>query len=510
MTSASLESQAAERSRALAALSRILNFGLVGGSVWFAGCVLWVVWHRFGSPLENEWLEGDEFHHALRILTGEAWYPAPSLDFFPGYYPPGFPLVCAAAMRLFGESLPTMRGVSVASTAVVVASLFFIVRRRGDSNAAVISVGLFLGAFVVCGAWFDIARVDMLALATVLGSIALLERYRDGPLRWLAMGLLTVSCLVKQTNVAFLAAVLLLEISRAPRKGVLVAAVSAAALAVCIWLLQRSSGGWFAFYTWTMPASATLVPAKRIGFWTTDMPDMVGPALLVALAGVGGALQRRASDSLGILLLPMAIVASWSARTTSGGYDNDLLYAMAFLSIAVGVGLHDIGSNVRWAPWLPVAQILTALQMMGLRYDVTGLYRTPAEMTAGLAAVERLRALPEPVLAPYHPYVLHLAGHPMHMHFHKVNEVGDIVHWDPNLDRTGVLASVLTDLAAHHWVTFVSSDISSNPAHTWIDEQAGRFYMPVASLFSPNDGKALFPTTGNPIRPSLIWLPVKR
>ena len=114
-------------SRASAWLQIILQALLVLASCAFLAAFVWIVVNRLTWPFENEWLEGDEFHHAWRIMQGLAWYPAPSVDFFPAFYTPGYPAVCAVLMKLFGESLTIMRSVSVVSTMTILMLIGYIV-----------------------------------------------------------------------------------------------------------------------------------------------------------------------------------------------------------------------------------------------------------------------------------------------------------------------------------------------------------------------------------------------
>ena len=64
----------------------ILRALLVTASLAFLAAFVWIVVHRIAWPFENEWLEGDEFHHAWRIMRSS--------------------LVSAALAGVFSQCLP--------------------------------------------------------------------------------------------------------------------------------------------------------------------------------------------------------------------------------------------------------------------------------------------------------------------------------------------------------------------------------------------------------------------
>jgi 4-amino-4-deoxy-L-arabinose transferase-like glycosyltransferase len=482
-----------------------LKCALLAAGLWYAACFLRVVAGRVTSPFENEWLEGDEFHHALRILSGQTWYPPPSIEFFPNVYPPGYALVCAIVMRLFGPSLTAMRCVSLAGTAAACGGMFYSVRRTAGASNAAIAVGLFLATFRVCGAWFDLARVDMLALGSVLVAVALLDRGLSHGTRLLAVALLAAACFVKQTAFAFLVPVLVLELATDLRRGLRAVLVATVLLAVPAWLLQASSSGWFSFYSWTLPSTTPRDPARMRAFFTTDLPALMGGALIVATAAAP-LLRRAARAPLPLLLLPPAILASLSPRSNPGGYANDLIFASSFLAMAVALGLGQLAAHRRWVYVLPLAQILVLTQLASLAWAVGPQIPTEADTLAGLRAVEKIRSLPGPVLIPKHPYLLYLAGLPMHAQIRSgwassKRAARLIAQRDATIDVPGALAA---GIKSGRWGAFVASE--GEPAPTDLETLAREYYRPAGELVAPGEGDALFPLTGHRVRPSTIYL----
>jgi hypothetical protein len=484
-------------------ITRALNAIIVLVVLAYAGCFLRVAAGRVGSPFENEWLEGDELHHALRIMNGASWYPRPSLEFFPNVYPPGYPFVCALVMRVVGPSLAAMRWVSLCGTGAACAGIFYSVRRWTSSLYAAISVGLFLGTFRVCGAWFDIARVDMLALGAVVVAVALLERPSTRS-RLLAVALLAAACLVKQTAFAFLVPVLALEIAMNLRRGLAALAIAAVLLGLPVWVLQTRSDGWFGFYAWTLPATTPHDPARIVAFFTTDLVALAGPALLV-LPAVLPLLKRRLHAPAFLLLLPSALAASLSPRSNPAGYANDLIFASCFLAMNVGLALGQLATQARWRAALPLAQLLVLAQLAGHVYSVRRQLRTEAEEEAGTRAVEKIRQLPTPVVIPKNPYLLFLAGLPMHAQIRRgwannKRALRLLAERDASIDLPGALAA---GLVAGRWGAFV---VSEGEPGSDLERLASDLYVPAGRLVASDEGDALYPLTGHRVRPFAIYL----
>ena len=63
---------------------------------------LWIALWRLSFPSEIEWMEGGMVAHAARLLSGEPIYAAPSVDFVPFFYTPGYPALLAELAPLVG------------------------------------------------------------------------------------------------------------------------------------------------------------------------------------------------------------------------------------------------------------------------------------------------------------------------------------------------------------------------------------------------------------------------
>jgi len=296
----------------------------LAASIYYLGAFLWIALSRINHPFPLEWLEDVQFLHALRMRQGLAWYPPPTLDFFADIYPPGFPALGAAVMSLVGERMAALRLVSILSTIATAAAMVRMVSLyTGRLLHGAIAAGLFLATFQVCGAWFDVARVDMLALACTLWGLALVHR-RSGRASFVAGVLLLVAaCFVKQNCVAFLAGAMLAWMAWSWRRGVAGAALGLALVGAGVAALQWASSGWFITYTVTLPSFTPIIWPRAAAFLVTDLPTATGLAIPLVAAALAGVVVRRRWEVLPVLLLPLGLLASALPRANPGGYINN-------------------------------------------------------------------------------------------------------------------------------------------------------------------------------------------
>lgn len=490
-------------------IERALVALVLAAAGYAALCFAIIAGARFAVPYELEWLEGLEFLHALRVQEGLAWYPEPSLEFLPSVYPPGYKIVSAGLMWLFGNHLSVMRAASIACTAISVLAIFGIVRRHtGQAFHGSVAGGLFLASYAVCGSWFDLARVDMLALALALGGIAL--AHRDSSRGSFAVGIaaVTLSCLVKQTNLAFVAGVLGIWLLWNWRRALAAAAAVAATLGSAILALQRVSNGWYLVYTWDLPGSVPREWERLRHAIFVELPSLAGWTAPLLIAAIWWVVAKRRWQVMPVLLLPVALVVSLFPRSAVGAYLNNLISVSAFVAIAAGIGLYASTRPGRWVRTrVAVGFALVLGQFGALAYDVPSRLPHPRDVEIAGQVIKRLGSLDAPVLAPYHPYLLHLAGHEPHLHFHMVNEYLVL----PGSPGERLRASIETSLYERRWQSLVSTQYVNGQELLW--GSAGHMgrnswpYRRVGSLIPTGDRTALFPLTGNRVRPLLVYRP---
>ena len=469
------------------------------------GQFLWIALRRAGYPFELEWLKGDMFHHALRIRDGLAWYPRPSIEFFPEFYPPGYVALCAALMHPFGASLWVMRVVSIFST--VLAGCIIVLLARGITGsvlAGIAGAGLLFASFGACGSWFDLARVDSLAIALTLAGTYLAGRDSRASSFYLGIAALVLATCVKQNHLAFLAATIAVWFAWERKRALIALAVAAVTLGAIFAVLEATSGGWFSFYVFDLPSAARIVGERVRSFGTDGVLRLGG----LALAAVAWAYATAARASLPILMLPVAAVVSLSGWSQTGGYLNNLIPFAVYLAAATGIGLGELMRHPpRWRALAPLITLLVLGQMLFLAgEDWTSSVPSRDDVANGWKVVEEVRALPEPTLAPYHPYLLHLAGRPMQMQFHMFNELESAQKNGARLDDGGLRLQIERALAEGRWTTYISIQGARGEIRTPIDDMALRNEAPSRPLIPETDGRTLVPLTGNRVRPGRAYL----
>jgi hypothetical protein len=119
---------------------------------YFTLILLYVFIRRFSYPYDLEWMEGGMIAHALRLVEHRPIYAAPSVDFIPYLYTPGYPIVLFVLSKLFGLGYALARAVSIlAFLGAVVLGYVFARREGGSRTAAAAAMALPCAAFVPTG-----------------------------------------------------------------------------------------------------------------------------------------------------------------------------------------------------------------------------------------------------------------------------------------------------------------------------------------------------------------------
>ena len=129
--------------------------------------------------IEIEWIEGSMLQHVQRVFEGRQIYAEPSIEFTSSFYPPLYFYVCSVFAYFFGLDFFVLRLVSFLSSLGCFTLVFLLIFRQTKNYfASVLAVGLFAATFVISGAWFDVAHVDMLFLFLILFGLFLLPDLR--------------------------------------------------------------------------------------------------------------------------------------------------------------------------------------------------------------------------------------------------------------------------------------------------------------------------------------------
>lgn len=333
-------------------------------------------------PFQLEWIEGQSMDIVRRAREGHAIYAAPTLEYVSLLYTPLFYYFSVVASWFTGMDFIAGRLVSTLSIFGVAAVFFQWVRREGGNwQCGLLTTGLLFATYRLSGRWFDIARVDSLALFLSVAALYLL-RFGEGKKTAIRAGLLACAAFyAKQTSLGLLIPPLCAAIFLNRRFGLTASAAAAISLLVTITLYQLTTGGWFWFYTMKIPMNHNTDPLVYFAFWRDDLLRLQGYVLGAALIAVGFwcVTDRKKAIFYGVLALT-AITVCYSARLHRYGYYNNLMPMHAILALVAGLGFAD---QLRQKPRLAIASgLLIFAQLISLIYDPLPLAPSPKSAAA--------------------------------------------------------------------------------------------------------------------------------
>jgi hypothetical protein len=477
-------------------------------------------------PYELEWIGGGMRDHTARVLAGRPLYVAPGAGWFPYEYPPLYFYVSALVVRLTGSSIYCgMRIVSILSTlgcaALIVIWTRQLIGSQHQTSPAVIrepglpnhdgdtkppllwpllAAGLFLSAYRLTGAWYDVERLDMLFLFLSLLGIVWLDA---GP-RWSVPSAIAfaLAFFTKQQAVLFIFGGIGALAYRREWRGLrMFAVVCLVACLVPATLLNARTHGWFAYYCFHIPLANGIQGQLARQFVLGDLPLYAPMIALVAIClargtRVGTAPARAAScDAVLIGMTLMGLLGSLLSRAHWGGDQNVLIAGYLFLGIAgcVTAGRYEREHPVAAAPLycLVLAQLLT------------GVYRPDAQLpsaanrAAGLRHLEAVRQLEREgeVLCLDH------GGQTAQAHFQTMALL-DVVNADKRLPEP-----LTTALKAHRY-SAILTDVIPSPSSV-LGQVLDTTYAPTERLnLNATWTVTGYPTPG-PTRPVWIMRPHK-
>jgi len=456
---------------------------------------------RAGHPFELEWQEGGVLDHVRRVLDGRPIYVEPSIEFIPFPYPPLYYWAGAALARVAGAEFLALRALSFAASLVALGALFRIARREADSRlAGLLAAGLFAAAWRFAGAWFDLARVDSLALALTLVGVDLAHR-RRGAASAIGAGLAFAAAgLAKQTTLGLaVGAALGLALGRRSRDAALVLATASAVLLGTALVLEAQSEGWFSFWVVRLLAGQPLHGPAVGGFWVR-----LGIGLGVAFAlpvwarfRAGGGWPVR--DPLLVGLVVAGVLTSWISASKIGAYDNALLPACAAAALLFGTSLAE---PLRRGPARAASVALVAGlgQFALLAYSPSAQLPSAADARAGERLVRAIAAVPGEVWVPYHGYLASASGRPARAH---AMGLIDLLASDRHEVAGGLVRQIERALDEKRFELLLLDDLAWEQSLPALPRSYRRAPEP---WFEPGE-RTFVPVTGAPWRPLFGYSP---
>jgi hypothetical protein len=391
------------------------------GALFVAAAVV-VPLARLTYPYELQPLEG-----ALVDQARHGWltYRAPSIRGTAFIYAPLHQWLLRLSQFVVGGYWPGRLLSLIGSIAAIAAIAALVRHETGDRTAAFAAAGLFAASVRLSAGWFDLVRVDGIAMGLAFTALWRLRTTTTARHARLAAFLLVLTCLGRQNFVPFAIAIIAATAvwDRAVARAA--AAAFAAIAAPIILVLQLTSHGWVWFYTVTLPSQHPTLAAPRLGYWIDDlfapMPFACALSALWFVRNWRGS-QRRAAQfwtvALGTLL-----ATAWLARIHAGGYFNVLLPAYGALAIGFGLAIGTRRQFARSAALTSGVLLLAIAQLAMLAYDPRQLLPTAADRAAAQAVIGAIRSIPGEVWVPGHPDYAHRAGKATFAHYVSLADV---------------------------------------------------------------------------------------
>lgn len=417
----------AAREGSLSGLTRWLRGITIALSLLFMLVFLWVAAHRLRYPFEVDRMESGMLTSVWRLRHGFALYSAPSLQWAPFLYAPLFFYLSAAVTHVVGIQFAALRLVSIAATVGSFGLIFLLVWRETRRWApALFAAGLFAALYPFVLAWYDVGRVDSLALFFFLA--ALLATRHTHPL-WAGL-LWWLAFLTKQTYLPLGLLLFTIEWERPRRMLTGMAAYSLLVVGSFAWL-QHSTHGWFRYYAFGTAGVIKWSWHTAIMFPFTDLlgPLPIACGLIFAATLFTGLRWRERDGSYLLIVTVLLTGAIAYVRAHVGANLNAVIPLYAWMAVLSGISLDRLlerpagplpasalqqpGLDAQLAPLSSTVIWLLAAVQLGAH-----LYR-PAEIhTGNLAAraafISVLRHTPGDVWVVDHPFDAILAGKPLH------------------------------------------------------------------------------------------------
>jgi hypothetical protein len=458
---------------------------------------------RIQYPYELEWMEGSSLEHVIRILAGKPLYVEPSLQFTPYIYPPLFYYLSAFIALFTGIGFFPMRLVSLLSTLISGFIIYkFVKRETNDRLSGLISSGLYFATFQMGAAWFDVGRVDNLALTFILASIYLL-RYSHKSFLIILSGIFAVlSFFTKQSSSIIILSVIIGLFFTDKRKMWFYGATFLLITISLILMINHSTGGWFNFYIFYLPGQHKLLVKTTYNFWINGilkpMPIAFGLSILYFIF-------KSDSQNIKKIVFYVSIFAgamwySWFSIMHEGGYDNVLIPCFAIIAVFFGIAykvLNDVvfsSSNENKPILISIFYIIIISQFFALFYNPSALVPKQRDVLAGNELFDKIKSYNGNVYVNCHPYLQRLAG--------QNSMATAMALWDV-MRASPKYKIILTDELSLKFQNHVFDAIITD--EDWQPPGIEKYYKLEGSLF--NDKKSFYTLSGSKTRPEFLWLP---
>lgn len=400
-------------------LRRALPILAVSAAFLFAGMYVFTAVPRLVYPHDLDFLENNSLMQALRFAAGQPVYMAPSAEFVATLYTPLYTWLGGWLFRVVPPGFLPLRFISFVATLGTAGLIGVIAYRESHLRwLGLASAGLFLGGYRLTGFWYDLARVDALALMLTVLGLAFGVYAQQSRLRFILSALtLVLAFFTKQTSLAFGVTLIIYHLVRSTRHALRWLALPYSAfILLALVIFQSFTQGWFAFYIFTAASADATELGRVLNYVGPELLGALGVLTLTALAALW--LTVRLTGWRGFwaqpwwLLIGAAGVVSGIGRASVGGNLNNLMPVYAGLCLTPAL-------LARALPPAPISiergrglvSLVLLLQLALGVYNPLRYIPTAAMRAQGEALIVQLQQFNGPVLVMIHPYYAWRSGH---------------------------------------------------------------------------------------------------
>ena len=474
----------------------------------FIGSFLWVSLNRIKYPYELEWCEAPVVEQALRIVDGEPYYVAPSLEWVTLIYTPLYFYLGSLVMKFAGDGFAALRFISIVSTIGIGIICYLLLRKmRVNDIFALTGIGLFFAGYSITGAWYDLARVDMAALLFAVAAVSAAFWGRD-PLHAILCAVMTALAFLTKQSFLLIALLFIPHWFLTDRKSFRFYLTTIAILFIgATAYLYLISDGLFRFYSFAVPAKHHIFPDRWITFWTADLLGKFPIMFIFGAFAFYLSARKLASnffnyrESTLVVMVVGFIAVSWMGRLKVGGYDNTLIPAVLAISLLTALTLqHFHLKEYNWGWILPAAgKTAIILQFILLGYRPWALIPPEMDRNAGGRVIETIESIEGEVFLPNHGYYARMTGKKTFAYWMALH---DILHYKGDITPDNLPEDLMEAISNRRF----SAIILDEPMDFWRLVITPYYYLK-DKIFSDGEDILFWQSTGMPTRPQFVFVP---
>ncbi len=492
-------------------IPRILQFTAIALLIYLCIAFLYIITQRVNYPYVLEWMESLVFQHSMRSAQGMPDYVRPSAEFVPSVYSPMYFWIGGYFIEFLGMDIPSLRMLSVLCT-LLSASLILAMAVKCTRSLlfGLFGAMLFIATFKLGGFWFDLARVDAMAILWLLCIPAsmLLAPRRSQPI--LLGVFFALAVMTKQICALFLLLPLIQYRKQRARLSILLA-TSGILLAGGFIYMAATSGIWAFYTTIYLPIKSPFLLHKFMILIKHHLATGLFPLLVFNLWAWIYLWRRDYHDDGTRLFAGMSVlgaIAMIALYSHPGGYRNDILYFSTFLVGLAALQLHKVISHIpsysvaRW--WkLSIIWGLMLVQLAFWSYHPVKQVPAAKDREYHESLVQMLRTH-DRVWAPYHTMFSFKAGKEMGAFLVALDEVY-------HLDKKRFPNELLDRIKAKEYDLIIFDRTRGYGHQHWLLDYMLQYYdKRQYPLFSGEDGLPQYGWTlaGMACVPDLLLTPI--